>query len=96
MSLLNPLMQEDSIDLISGWGHQGQLLWDYIEVTNEIKSLLQTADCTEIGYKLELLQPQLTCLCSKINLFPCPTAKHRYFKIFLHFDLNFLNLNSHI
>ncbi|XP_033229340.1 nuclear pore complex protein Nup98-Nup96-like [Belonocnema kinseyi] len=76
-SLLSPLMQEDSHNMISGWAHQGQLLWDYIEVTSEIKSLLQAPDCTGLGYKLELLQPQLTSLCSKINLFPCPTAKHR-------------------
>ncbi|XP_043467804.1 nuclear pore complex protein Nup98-Nup96 [Leptopilina heterotoma] len=76
-SLLTPLIQEECNNIISGWAHQGQLLWDYIEVTNEINILLQTPDCNEIGYKLELLQPQLTSLCAKISLFPCPTAKHR-------------------
>ncbi|XP_051164466.1 nuclear pore complex protein Nup98-Nup96 [Leptopilina boulardi] len=76
-SLLTPLIQEECNNVISGWAHQGQLLWDYIEVTNEIKMLLETPDCNVIGYKLELLQPQLTSLCAKISLFPCPTAKHR-------------------
>lgn len=77
---MTPLIQEECNNVISGWAHQGQLLWDYIEVTNEIKMLLETPDCNVIGYKLELLQPQLTSLCAKISLFPCPTAKHRYAK----------------
>ncbi|XP_033208238.1 nuclear pore complex protein Nup98-Nup96-like isoform X2 [Belonocnema kinseyi] len=76
-SLLAPLIQEEGSNVISGWMYQGQLLWDYLDITAEIKSLLKTDNFTQICYKLELLRPQLTNLCSKINLLPCPTAKDR-------------------
>ncbi|XP_076242431.1 nuclear pore complex protein Nup98-96 isoform X2 [Calliopsis andreniformis] len=75
--LLNPLIPPECSGTISGWAHQGQLLWEYMEITMDIESLLHGVDPRGISYKLELLKPQLTCLCFKISQFPCPTAKHR-------------------
>ncbi|XP_076223449.1 nuclear pore complex protein Nup98-96 isoform X2 [Nomia melanderi] len=75
--LLSPLIPSECSSTISGWSYQGELLWDYMEIAMDIESLLRGADPREISYKLELLKPRLTCLCLKINQFPCPTAKHR-------------------
>ncbi|XP_043271546.1 nuclear pore complex protein Nup98-Nup96 isoform X2 [Venturia canescens] len=76
-SLLSPLVPTECNTLVNGWAYQGQLLWDYMEIAVEIETFLKNRDFAEIGYKLELLQPQLTSLCTKINHFPCPTAKLR-------------------
>ncbi|KAF7396599.1 hypothetical protein HZH66_007461 [Vespula vulgaris] len=76
-SLLNPLVPEECSSIISNWPNQGQLLWDYIEITTQIQNLLNSSDSCAINYKLELLKPRLTSLCSKIDQFPCLTAKHR-------------------
>ncbi|XP_046478891.1 nuclear pore complex protein Nup98-Nup96 isoform X1 [Neodiprion pinetum] len=77
-SLLSPLVPTECSSTINGWAHRGQLLWDYMLINEEIEALLAgNTDSTSIGYKLELLQPQLSLLCAKINQFPCPTAKHR-------------------
>ncbi|XP_043261339.1 nuclear pore complex protein Nup98-Nup96 isoform X2 [Colletes gigas] len=75
--LLKPLNPPECSGTISGWACQGQLLWEYMDITMDIESLLHGADPREISYKLELLKPRLTSLCLKINQFPCPTAKHR-------------------
>lgn len=76
-SLLRPIVPPECNSLVNGWPYQGQLLWDYMEIAVEIESFLKNPDYSRIGYKLELLQPQLTSLCTKINQFPCPTAKLR-------------------
>lgn len=77
-SLLSPLVPSECNGTINGWAHRGQLLWDYMLITAEIEALLAgSSDSATVGYKLELLQPQLSLLCAKINQFPCPTAKHR-------------------
>ncbi|XP_014482996.1 PREDICTED: nuclear pore complex protein Nup98-Nup96 isoform X2 [Dinoponera quadriceps] len=76
-SLLNPLVPVECSSTISGWPHQGQLLWEYMEITSEIQSLLHTSDFCGITYQLEALKPRLTSLCLNIDQFPCPTAKHR-------------------
>lgn len=76
-SLLKPLIPTECCVLISNWSYQGQLLWDYIEITTQIQNLLHSSDSCAINYKLELLKPSLTSLCSKIDQFPCLTAKHR-------------------
>ncbi|XP_076167828.1 nuclear pore complex protein Nup98-96 isoform X2 [Ptiloglossa arizonensis] len=75
--LLWPLNPPECSSTISGWAYQGQLLWEYMDITMDIESLLRGADPRGISYKLELLKPRLTSLCLKINQFPCPTAKHR-------------------
>ncbi|XP_015602178.1 nuclear pore complex protein Nup98-Nup96 isoform X2 [Cephus cinctus] len=76
-SLLTPLAQTECTNTISGWAHQGQLLWDYMLITEEMETLVRSSDRYGIGYKLELLRPQLTSLCDKINQFPCYSSKHR-------------------
>ncbi|XP_066587580.1 nuclear pore complex protein Nup98-Nup96 isoform X2 [Prorops nasuta] len=78
--LLTPMVQAQCSNTISGWSHQGQLLWDYMEITMKIEELLktkETIDSCGLSYKLEMLKPQINFLCLKINQFPCPTAKHR-------------------
>ncbi|KZC05431.1 Nuclear pore complex protein Nup98-Nup96 [Dufourea novaeangliae] len=75
--LLSPLIPSECSGAISGWVYQGNLLWEYMEITMDIEALLRGADPREISYNLELLKPRLACLCLKINQFPCPTAKHR-------------------
>ncbi|XP_076648860.1 nuclear pore complex protein Nup98-96 isoform X2 [Halictus rubicundus] len=75
--LLTPLIPPECSSAISGWSYQGDLLWEYMEITMDIESLLRGADHREISYKLELLKPRLTCLYLNIHRFPCPTAKHR-------------------
>ncbi|XP_050452741.1 nuclear pore complex protein Nup98-Nup96 [Cataglyphis hispanica] len=77
-SLLIPLVPAEYSSTINSWAHQGQLLWEYMEITNEIQNLLKsTPDYHGITYQLEALKPRLTSLCHKIDQFPCPTAKHR-------------------
>ncbi|KAL0126104.1 hypothetical protein PUN28_004910 [Cardiocondyla obscurior] len=77
-SLLGPLTPIECSGTISGWSHQGQLLWEYMEITTEIQSLLRSApDYCGLTYQLEALKPRLTDLCNKIDQFPCLTAKHR-------------------
>lgn len=77
-SLLSSLVPIECSGTISGWSHQGQLLWEYMEITSEIQSLLKSApDYCGLTYQLEALKPRLTSLCQKIDQFPCPTAKHR-------------------
>ncbi|XP_011861839.1 PREDICTED: nuclear pore complex protein Nup98-Nup96 isoform X3 [Vollenhovia emeryi] len=77
-SLLSPLVPIECSGTISGWSHQGQLLWEYMEITGEIQNLLKSApDYCGLTYQLEALKPRLTGLCHKIDQFPCPTAKHR-------------------
>jgi len=77
-SLLSPLVPIECSSAISGWAHQGQLLWEYMEITAEIQNLLKSAsDYCRMTYQLEALKPRLTNLCHKIDQFPCSTAKHR-------------------
>lgn len=72
------LLTANSASVISEWANQGQLILDYMKITSEIKKLLNTETGTSnIGYDLELLSPELTSLCSKINMFPCGTVKHK-------------------
>lgn len=77
-SLLITLVPAECSSTINNWAHQGQLLWEYMEITSEIQTLLKSApDYHGITYQLEALKPRLTNLCQKIDQFPCPTAKHR-------------------
>ncbi|KYQ46936.1 Nuclear pore complex protein Nup98-Nup96, partial [Trachymyrmex zeteki] len=77
-SLLSSLVPIECSGTISGWSHQGQLLWEYMEITSEIQSLLKSApDYCGLTYQLETLKPRLTNLCHKIDQFPCLTAKHK-------------------
>lgn len=80
--LLRPLIPPEYSSTISGWTYQGQLLWEYMEITMDVESLLRGADPRGISSKLESLKQRLSSLPSKINQFPCPTAKHRWTIIF--------------
>lgn len=84
--MLITLVPAECSSTINNWAHQGQLLWEYMEITTEIQNLLKSApDYHGITYQLEALKPRLTSLCHKIDQFPCPTAKHRYINTY-HFE----------
>ncbi|GLG96233.1 Nuclear pore complex protein Nup98-Nup96 [Gryllus bimaculatus] len=74
--LLEPLVQADPVNSISGWNSGGQILWDYLQVVSEIERLMAKPLIAN-NYQLEKLQPLLTSLCSRINLLSCPSAKDR-------------------
>ncbi|KOX79242.1 Nuclear pore complex protein Nup98-Nup96 [Melipona quadrifasciata] len=76
-NLLRPLTPLEYNSTISGWTYQGQLLWDYMEITTNVESLLRNAEPRGISSKLESLKQRLSSLPPKINQFPCLTAKHR-------------------
>lgn len=62
--------------LISNWLNQGQILLDYIDLSEKFENLKYIQE-EELENCWEGLKPQLIDLCSRINLFPCPTSKHR-------------------
>ncbi|XP_066999571.1 nuclear pore complex protein Nup98-Nup96 [Anabrus simplex] len=74
--LLKPLVEEDPENTVSDWNNGGQILWDYIQIIEEIDKLKANPNLVS-GYQLEKLQPQLSSLCSRIRMLPCPTARHR-------------------
>ncbi|KAJ9574028.1 hypothetical protein L9F63_008554, partial [Diploptera punctata] len=71
--LLVELVPTDRSSTVSGWGNEGQLLWDYLRIVAQVDALLAKQD-VGFGYQLEKLQPQLSALCARINMLPCPTA----------------------
>nr|XP_033206829.1 nuclear pore complex protein Nup98-Nup96 isoform X2 [Bombus vancouverensis nearcticus] len=98
-SLLRPLTPLECSSTVSGWTYQGQLLWEYMEITMNVESLLRNADPRGISSKLESLKQRLSNLPSKINQFPCLTAKHRLCqaeiaKRTIHLARNLLQLNE--
>ncbi|XP_069679986.1 nuclear pore complex protein Nup98-Nup96 isoform X2 [Periplaneta americana] len=74
--LLELLVPVEQSSTISGWSNRGQLLWDYLKIVAEVETLLANQDLAA-GYQLEKLQPQLSGLCARINMLPCPTAMDR-------------------
>lgn len=75
-SLLKELVLEGRNKEISGWSHQGALLWDYLTVVQQVQSVVAKRD-PSVGYHLEKLQPELSRLCARINLLPATTSIHR-------------------
>ena len=75
--LLEALVPVERSSTICGWNNRGQLLWDYLKIIGEVDTLLANQDLAA-GYQLEKLQPQLSGLCARINMLPCPTAMDRY------------------
>ncbi|CAD7083702.1 unnamed protein product [Hermetia illucens] len=61
---------------VSNWSNQGQILLDFIEMNEKFENL-KTVHEGDIETRWESLRPQLADLCSRINLLPCPTSKHR-------------------
>lgn len=75
-SLLKEFVVEGRSKEISGWNHQGALLWDYLNVVQQVQTVVARRDAN-IGYHLEKLQPELSRLCGRINLLPLSTSIHR-------------------
>lgn len=75
-SLLKEFIVEGRSKEISGWSHQGALLWDYLNVVQQVQSVVAKRD-PSVGYHLEKLQPELSRLCARINLLPSSTSIHR-------------------
>ncbi|PNF16103.1 Nuclear pore complex protein Nup98-Nup96 [Cryptotermes secundus] len=75
-NLLEALVPVERSSTISGWNNRGQLLWDYLKIVAEVDTVLANQDLAA-GYQLEKLQPQLSGLCARINMLPCPTAMDR-------------------
>uniref|UniRef100_A0A7G3ALA0 Nuclear pore complex protein Nup98-Nup96 n=1 Tax=Lutzomyia longipalpis TaxID=7200 RepID=A0A7G3ALA0_LUTLO len=61
---------------IMNWRNQGQIIHDFIDMNEKFESLKMVSE-SDLVSRWESLKPQLDELCSRINLFPCPTAKHR-------------------
>jgi hypothetical protein len=74
--LLEALVPLERSSTICGWNNRGQLLWDYLKIVGEVDTLLANQDLAA-GYQLEKLRPQLSGLCARINMLPCPTAMDR-------------------
>uniref|UniRef100_A0A0K8U4G4 Nuclear pore complex protein Nup98-Nup96 n=1 Tax=Bactrocera latifrons TaxID=174628 RepID=A0A0K8U4G4_BACLA len=62
---------------VPNWSSQGQIFLDFIDINEKFKSLKSLKTEADIEARWENLKPQLADLCSRINLLPCPTAKHR-------------------
>ncbi|XP_026470889.1 nuclear pore complex protein Nup98-Nup96-like [Ctenocephalides felis] len=73
-NMLSPLA-ENSVS-ISGWSTQGEVLWDFLDLESEVQGML-SEEIENLGYHMEILQPRLSSLCSRVILLPCPTSKHR-------------------
>lgn len=61
---------------VPNWSNQGQIFLDFIDINEKFKSLKNLHE-GDIEARWENLKPQLADLCSRINLLPCPTPKHR-------------------
>ena len=75
--LLEELVPTERSSTISGWINEGQLLWDYLRIVAKVETLLAKQDL-HFSYELEKLQPELSCLCTRINMLPCLTAVDKY------------------
>lgn len=62
---------------IPNWSNQGGLLVEYIRLSERFERLRIDPDAVHIEVVWQQLQQPLSELCSRINLFPCPTSKHR-------------------
>lgn len=64
---------------IPNWANQGGLLLEYIRLGERFDRLLHADNnnTAAVEYAWQQLQQPLSELCSRLNLFPCPTAKHR-------------------
>ncbi|XP_004537879.1 nuclear pore complex protein Nup98-Nup96 [Ceratitis capitata] len=62
---------------VPNWSNQGQIFLDFIDINEKFKGLKTLKTEADIEARWENLKPQLADLCSRINLLPCPTAKHR-------------------
>ncbi|ALC47795.1 Nup98-96, partial [Drosophila busckii] len=68
---------DDGCVKVPNWTNQGQIFLDYIDISGKFKNIHNVNSLTDIHARWENLKPQLSELCSRISLLPCPTAKHR-------------------
>ncbi|KAH8278767.1 hypothetical protein KR018_008952 [Drosophila ironensis] len=62
---------------VPNWANQGQIFLDFIDISGKFKSIRNVNSIADINARWENLKPQLSELCSRICLLPCPTSKHR-------------------
>lgn len=62
---------------VPNWTNQGQIFLDYIDINEKFKHIHNVNSVEDIQARWENLKPQLSEICSRISLLPCPTSKHR-------------------
>ncbi|XP_036674150.3 nuclear pore complex protein Nup98-Nup96 [Drosophila suzukii] len=62
---------------VPNWANQGQIFLDFIDISAKFKQIRNVTNIADINARWENLKPQLSELCSRISLLPCPTSKHR-------------------
>ncbi|XP_017031633.1 nuclear pore complex protein Nup98-Nup96 [Drosophila kikkawai] len=68
---------EGSSIRVPNWANQGQIFLDFIDISAKFNQIQHTKNIADINARWENLKPQLSELCSRIALLPCPTSKHR-------------------
>ncbi|XP_064549143.1 nuclear pore complex protein Nup98-Nup96 [Drosophila montana] len=62
---------------VPNWTNQGQIFLDYIDINEKFRHIHNVSSVEDIHARWENLKPQLSEICSRISLLPCPTSKHR-------------------
>ncbi|XP_052837184.1 LOW QUALITY PROTEIN: nuclear pore complex protein Nup98-Nup96 [Drosophila gunungcola] len=68
---------EGSSIRVPNWANQGQIFLDFIDISAKFNQIRNVTNIADINARWENLKPQLSELCSRIGLLPCPTSKHR-------------------
>lgn len=68
---------EGSSIRVPNWANQGQIFLDFIDISAKFKQIRSVTNIADINARWENLKPQLSELCSRISLLPCPSSKHR-------------------
>ncbi|TDG47551.1 hypothetical protein AWZ03_005990 [Drosophila navojoa] len=76
-NLLSQFESTESTVKVPNWTNQGQIFLDYIDINEKFKHIHNVSSVEDIQARWENLKPQLSEICSRISLLPCPTAKHR-------------------
>ncbi|BFF91513.1 nuclear pore complex protein Nup98-Nup96 [Drosophila madeirensis] len=75
---------------VPNWANQGQIFLDFIDISSKFAQIQNVQNIEDIKARWENLKPQLSELCSRISLLPCPTAKHRLCQTEISQSLNCL------
>ncbi|EDV94992.1 nuclear pore complex protein Nup98-Nup96 [Drosophila grimshawi] len=62
---------------VPNWTNQGQIFLDFIDISAKFGQIHNVTSNSEMLARWENLKPQLSEICSRISLLPCPTSKHR-------------------
>ncbi|XP_060650222.1 nuclear pore complex protein Nup98-Nup96 isoform X1 [Drosophila nasuta] len=77
-NLLSQFEQDDRHEVkVPNWTNQGQIFLDFIHISAKFKQIHNVSSIEDIHARWENLKPQLSEICSRISLLPCPTSKHR-------------------